>query len=1029
MKKLHLLGLLSLSAIAGRVVELDSLIDNRTKATLATSVEVAYLTGLTASIQTQLNSVSPVFPIMVPQNTSNFAIQSDSDTGEKYPSDGLHDFYNNNVKTVEMQPGQTKFNVPIIASGGLTLNAVGSNLFYAGPDNASPAAPAFRAIVQGDVPSSAIPYPLRVPMGSGLWARDNGDGDSGYDMPSDGVLDTYANGVLTQETVAGLNTFIGGVTVTGDLNVGGNIGFPVQNANKVFAGPASGSDAVPSFRALVADDIPAIDISTSTHVTGVLAIGNGGTGANNMGPNGSIPFHNTDDTLATDFDAMNWNIAGRYLQLRNYYMNGDHTDEGNVQIGTINGTLTSTTAAINSNVGTIQRNLNGLFNVVQGPAYSDNLNGVTASTVLGRGVYLNVNSASQIGLMKTDENAINISADSQIDTLEVRTTTPTLNGSLGNVTLEKIQPNIGSSLSISGSLIGKDISLGGVTAPAIAGLRIQAGGDNNHATNSFTRVQSLNASGESFSFNTQSTPFASAPGGGVDTLNSFNTLLQLPPGSAPMAYGDVIGLGQSMILAATTSIPPSSAGIGISSVAYADIFSVAAGVTVPEFNGALAAVVNLNLGADGGNLGQFNGWKFRGIFQAGGTSTFNKGVGLYIPNGACAGFSSCYPVKSDDPDAHIVTAGLINGASPTELGYLSGLTGNVQTQLNAKASTSALTGVSSALQAQIGVLQGATTSLQAQVTALQGVTGGFVAKTGDSMSGALNLGSTLAVTGSSVLSNVAIGGSASSSVGMWLKSTQSLTGATNWGFSAGPTFNATTAGNSFESFPNIAAGVTTAVISHFIADGLGKGAGAIATRNAVVLGTGAALTGGVNNAFLSDNTSWTGNYFINQSGTTQSSLGGPVTVSNTLTASTVNVTGLTASSMVATDGAKNLVSKGMPETYLPFASGSLTSIVANEIVGYGKTERAVTIENLAAAASTFTCPITSPVLTLFDCGTSAGACTAGTTTLGSVTVTGAAGVAGVIASANLAAGHYWAWEITGGSCTSLNVTGTAQAGM
>lgn len=296
-------------------------------------------------------------------------------------------------------------------------------------------------------------------------------------------------------------------------------------------------------------------------------------------------------------------------------------------------------------------------------------------------------------------------------------------------------------------------------------------------------------------------------------------------------------------------------------------------------------------------------------------------------------------------------------------------------------------------------------------------------------SGATSLSGSLAVTGNSVLSNVAVGGTAAASVGVWVKSTQSLTGSTNWGFSSGPTFNATTAGNAFESFPNIAAGVTTAVISHFLADGLGKGAGAIATRNAVVLGTGGALTGGVNNAFLSDNTSWTGNYFINQSGTTQSSLAGPVTVSNTLTASTVNVTGLTASSMAATDGAKNLVSKGLPESYLPFASGSLTSIVANEIVGYGKTERALTIENLSAAASTFTCPITSPVLTLFDCGTSAGACTAGTTTLGSVTVTGAAGVAGVVASASLAAGHYWAWEITGGSCTSLNVTGTAQAGM
>lgn len=46
------------------------------------------------------------------------------------------------------------------------------------------------------------------------------------------------------------------VVVVGDGGAKGVKSMPVQNANKVYAGPASGGDAVPTFRTLVAADIP-----------------------------------------------------------------------------------------------------------------------------------------------------------------------------------------------------------------------------------------------------------------------------------------------------------------------------------------------------------------------------------------------------------------------------------------------------------------------------------------------------------------------------------------------------------------------------------------------------------------------------------------------------------------------------------------------------------------------------------------------------------------------------------------------------
>lgn len=125
---------------------------------------------------------------------------------------------------------------------------------------------------------------------------------------------------------------------------------------------------------------------------------------------------------------------------------------------------------------------------------------------------------------------------------------------------------------------------------------------------------------------------------------------------------------------------------------------------------------------------------------------------------------------------------------------------------------------------------------------------------------------------------------------------------------------------------------------------------------------------------------------------------------------------------------KELISSpGAASSFMSLATGTLTSLSMNQIIGSGLAPRALTIENVVASAANFTC-ITNPTLTLYDCGTSAGACTAGTTALASVTLTAAnTQTLGSVTSASIAAGHYWAWEVTAGSCTGLNASGSAEA--
>ncbi len=107
-------------------------------------------------------------------------------------------------------------------------------------------------------------------------------------------------------TVSGL-TLTGTVTTSGSLTLGGTLAvtpsdFASQTANTFLAAP-NGSAGVPTFRAIVAADVPTLNqntTGTAANVTGVVAVANGGTGLSSTPANGELDIGNgTGFTRAT----------------------------------------------------------------------------------------------------------------------------------------------------------------------------------------------------------------------------------------------------------------------------------------------------------------------------------------------------------------------------------------------------------------------------------------------------------------------------------------------------------------------------------------------------------------------------------------------------------------------------------------------------------------------------------------------------------------------------------------------------------
>jgi len=177
---------------------------------------------------------------------------------------------------------------PVTTSGTLALSWVtqNANLVLAGPSTGSPAAPSFRSLVAADIPSlpfSQITGTVPIAQGGTGQTSANAAYNALSPMTTNGDITIRSGGVATRLAVgsagqvlgvsSGLPSWVaastGTVTSVGltmpslfsvassPVTTSGTIAVTLanQNANLVFAGPASGSSSAPGFRSLVAADI------------------------------------------------------------------------------------------------------------------------------------------------------------------------------------------------------------------------------------------------------------------------------------------------------------------------------------------------------------------------------------------------------------------------------------------------------------------------------------------------------------------------------------------------------------------------------------------------------------------------------------------------------------------------------------------------------------------------------------------------------------------------------------------------------
>ena len=174
---------------------------------------------------------------------------------------------------------------PITSSGDIVLGFATepANTIFAGPTSGGSGTPTFRALVGADFGS--------------ISASDLSNGVTGSGAIVLGTAPTITGGALA-------GTFTGSPTFSGTPVFGNVPTFPAETAHFVFAGPVSGS-AAPTFRALVAADIPSLPASIIT--SGQLSIANGGTGTatpglvagSNVTITGSWPDQTVNATIST----------------------------------------------------------------------------------------------------------------------------------------------------------------------------------------------------------------------------------------------------------------------------------------------------------------------------------------------------------------------------------------------------------------------------------------------------------------------------------------------------------------------------------------------------------------------------------------------------------------------------------------------------------------------------------------------------------------------------------------------------------
>ena len=166
--------------------------------------------------------------------------------------------------TVAVANGGTGATTAAAARTSLGATTLGGNLFTL----ANVAAIAFPRINADNTVSALDAATFRTAIGAGTSST------------TGTVTSVGGTGTVSGLTLSGTVTGSGSLTLGGTLSVAAS-NFASQTANTVLAAP-NGAAGVPTFRALVAADVPTLNqntTGTAANVTGTVAVANGGTGA------------------------------------------------------------------------------------------------------------------------------------------------------------------------------------------------------------------------------------------------------------------------------------------------------------------------------------------------------------------------------------------------------------------------------------------------------------------------------------------------------------------------------------------------------------------------------------------------------------------------------------------------------------------------------------------------------------------------------------------------------------------------------